>query len=109
MQRDPILEYIKVFFRFFYFMFVMAARGIQTVFRLLFWGKKTAKVLKAATSKELICKNGCPPVPADGTWTCLSCKANRIGWVWKECPVCNVKPAYIACQSCGIAIVSPYK
>lgn len=71
------------------------------------WGVKTAKFTKAAVTRELRCKRGCPPQPADGIWSCSTCGATREGWVWSYCPSCKTAPAFVDCQSCGVSIVNP--
>jgi len=94
---------IRILFAMVVFTFV----AIGKIFGLAKWGHKQGKIISAATKRELICSQGCPPQPADGSWECAKCGAVRSGWAWDECPVCKISASYIPCNTCGHAIVSP--
>ncbi len=53
----------------------------------------------------------CPvghPNPLQGRWTC-SCGANYLGHAFAPCPICNLPAGFIRCETCGLAIRSPWK
>jgi len=90
-----------------YAVVMFSITAVMKIFGLAKWGHRQGKIIAAATNRELRCPQGCAPQPADGQWACSKCGANRQGWVWDKCPVCKTAFAYIPCDSCGHAIVSP--
>jgi hypothetical protein len=94
----------------FQLMYAAVVFSLAALFKLISFGKwtyKTGKVGMAVVNRELKCKRGCPPQPADGLWECSTCGATRDGWVWSACPACKTAPAYVNCHTCGVSIVNP--
>lgn len=54
---------------------------------------------------------GCPvghPNALHGRWTC-GCGAMYLGHAFAPCPVCGLPAGWMRCETCGLAIRSPWK
>lgn len=62
---------------------------------------------QAMNADTLFCPDG-HPNPLMGRWTC-NCGANYIGHAFAPCSICGMPAGWVRCESCSLAIRSPWK
>mgnify|MGYP000907691071 CR=1 FL=1 len=63
--------------------------------------------LRAKSADVLLCGAG-HANPTHGRWTC-GCGAVYLGHAFAPCPICGMPAGWVKCETCGLAIRSPWK
>ena len=68
---------------------------------------KLPRLVRAKNADHVVCPDGHPNAVM-GRWAC-KCGANYLGHAFGPCPVCGAPAGWLRCETCGLAIRSPWK
>lgn len=82
---------------------IVLVGAVRVVVAVIAWPWR----LRARAAAVIVCPAGHANAVM-GRWTC-SCGAVFLGHVFGPCPICGMPAGWARCETCGLAIASPWK